>query len=439
MPTPTRRRAGRSSASTSTSRRAPTSTPTRATRHRRALVRRRRRRSSSRHVVAAVDGLQAAASARAPSTSPATATRRRHAPRPARVDRADGDAGRARAGAVRGRHRRRRRRDHDRPRRRRALDDAPASLSARLDRATCATRSASTASSSPTRSTWMRSPSGRGVAGVADAAVRALRAGADLLCLGSNFDAVDDEHGHRPRRRRARRRAARPHAARRQPASASPALRRSPSSGRRHRPRAAAHGWPSVRSCVDGAAADRSRSPSSNAARPATWPASTSAGASPTSSASAAGRSPRSPTSDPIEATCAAELAAGRRHAGRSSSSAMRRAHRGRPTVIEPLVEARPDSVVVVELGWPSDRPLGAVVHSSSPTAPRGRAPRPCSTVSVASTRELVDGRHQYPRPVEGLPERRRRRPRRAISTSPTASSSCSSARRAAASRRCCG
>jgi beta-N-acetylhexosaminidase len=31
---------------------------------------------------------------------------------------------------------------------------------------------------------------GRGIEGVADAAVRALRAGADLLCLGSNFDAA---------------------------------------------------------------------------------------------------------------------------------------------------------------------------------------------------------------------------------------------------------
>ena len=82
-----------------------------------------------------------------------------------------------------------------------AVDDAPVSLSAPLDRAPA--RSMGFDGVIITDALDMDAVAeGRGIAGVADAAVRALRAGADFLCLGSNFDDGDDDRGHRPRRRR---------------------------------------------------------------------------------------------------------------------------------------------------------------------------------------------------------------------------------------------
>ena len=79
----------------------------------------------------------------------------------------------------------------DRPPRRRRARRAR-SRSARVGPRSCATVRFRRGRSSPTRSTWTPSRDGRGIDGVADAAVRALHAGADLLVPRFQLRRVDD-------------------------------------------------------------------------------------------------------------------------------------------------------------------------------------------------------------------------------------------------------
>jgi beta-N-acetylhexosaminidase len=77
--------------------------------------------------------------------------------------------------------------------------------------------------------------------------------------------------------------------------------------------------------------------------------------------------------SDPIEPTCAAVLSA----AGDMPILVVVRdacVHTWQTVVIDALIDARPRSVVVVELGWPSDLPRGAAAFVVSHGAARSSA-----------------------------------------------------------------
>ena len=216
---------------------------------------------------------------------------------------------------------------------------------------------------------------GRGIDGVADAAVRALQAGADFLCLGSNFDeamtstvvdrvvaALDDAQLERTALDRSRDRIA----ALRRPASAPTADAddaRGRSSSRNGRSSSTVGSRPG-------------RSPSSSAGRPAAWPASTSRGASPTRCASAAGRRRRSASRTRSSRRAHAVLDDGRRDADPG----------GRPRRVRAPVADRRDRCARARparlrrgrrarlAGRSPVRCRGA---TSSPTARRGRARRP--------------------------------------------------------------
>ena len=76
-------------------------------------------------------------------------------------------------------------------------------------------------------------------------------------------------------------------------------------------------------------------------------------------------------------------------------------------------VQARPDTVVVVELGWPGPPARRVQPPTSSPMAPLARA-RSAVIDRLDQSEGSRSGRHQYPRPVEGVPERCRRGSQRA-------------------------
>jgi beta-N-acetylhexosaminidase len=215
---------------------------------------------------------------------------------------------------------------------------------------------------------------GRGIEGIADAAVRALQAGADFLCLGSNFDevmtntvvdrvacALDDARLQRTHLDRSRRRIAMLHRPASTPASASS----SADSG-------AAQIVAERAIAVDGQlphgpfAVVECRPPGTmacfnvswgiaNTLRERGWPATTISAA------------------DSIESACATAIDA----AGDMPILVVVRdacVHPWQSTVIAALVAARPDSVVVVELGWPGPRPSGVVAHVVTHGAARSSA-----------------------------------------------------------------
>jgi beta-N-acetylhexosaminidase len=204
---------------------------------------------------------------------------------------------------------------------------------------------------------------GRGIQGVADAAVRALRAGADFLCLGSNFDEamtstvidrVFDAALDRPALERSRQRIS----TLRRPASRPPAP-----DGR------AAQIVAERAVVIDGVlpagpfAVVECRPRGSMACFNVTWGIANDLHDRdwPTTMITA---------SDPIDQACAAVL---------DSVGAMpivvvvRDAcvHQWQTTVIDTLVRARPASVAVVELGWPGVRPAGCVAYVASHGAAR--------------------------------------------------------------------
>jgi beta-N-acetylhexosaminidase len=214
---------------------------------------------------------------------------------------------------------------------------------------------------------------GRGIAGVANAAVRAMLAGADFLCLGSNFDdamtatvldrvasALGDSDIKRDWVERSRDRIA---------------LLRRPAP------------TPSSSNTIDGAAAQlvaeravvidgelpsgpfavvECRPPGSMACFNVTWGIADSLRKRgwPTATITA---------SDPIASVCAAVLAA----AGDMPILVVVRdicVHPWQAEVVDVLVAARPRSVVVVELGWPSDRPSGIAASVLTHGAARSSA-----------------------------------------------------------------
>ena len=218
---------------------------------------------------------------------------------------------------------------------------------------------------------------GRGIAGVAHAAVRALRAGADCLCLGSNFDdsmtnttidrvvaAIDDAQLDRTQLELSVARIDR--------------LRRAPASPTKFDPTAARHvaGRAIV---VDGQlpagpfAVLECRPPGSMACFNVSWGIADALGERgwPIASITA---------SDPIAAACKTLLEA----AGDLPILVVVRdacVHTWQTAVLEAmvaLVDARPPqsvvSVVVVELGWPSTRPAGPAAFVVSHGAARSSA-----------------------------------------------------------------
>jgi beta-N-acetylhexosaminidase len=196
---------------------------------------------------------------------------------------------------------------------------------------------------------------GRGVAGVADAAVRGLRAGADFLCLGSNFDesmtntvidrvvaAIEDARIERTALDRSRRRIAVLH------------QRRSSSTSSDGR---AAQLVAERAIVVDGQlpsgpfAVLECHPRGSMACFNVTWGI--------TDALSQRGWPAATITeSDPIEPACAAVL----EMAGNLPILVVVRdacVHPWQIAVIDALVDARPNSVVVAEFGWPSARRPG--------------------------------------------------------------------------------
>jgi beta-N-acetylhexosaminidase len=210
----------------------------------------------------------------------------------------------------------------------------------------------------------------RGIDGVADAAVRALEAGADFLCLGSNFDeamtnvvidyvvtALDNGQLDRLQLKLSRERIA--------------TLRR-PLTERTAVPNVASIEVAKRAIVVDGElpagpyAVLECRPPGSMACFNVTWGIAKQLGELgwPASTIVA---------SDPIEATSAALLET----AGDMPVLVVVRdaaVHAWQSSVIDALVLARPDSVVVVELGWPGARPAGSAAYIVSHGAARSSA-----------------------------------------------------------------
>jgi beta-N-acetylhexosaminidase len=200
---------------------------------------------------------------------------------------------------------------------------------------------------------------GRGIAGVADAAVRALRAGADLLCLGSNFDnsmtnkvidhvvtALGDGRLQRARLERSRERIV---GLRRPPASPTA----SPTASDTRAARLVAE----RAIVIDGAlpagpfAVLECRPPGSMACFDVSWGIADDLRERGWPAASIS-------ESDPIEPACAAVLEA----AGELPVLVVVRdacVHPWQTAVIDSLVRTRPHSVVQVEFGWPSVHPAG--------------------------------------------------------------------------------
>jgi len=211
---------------------------------------------------------------------------------------------------------------------------------------------------------------GRRIDGVADAAVLALRAGADLLCLGSNFDetmtntvidhvaaALDAVHLERTTLEHSRKRITALHPSRRPAAPASsPAARRvaeaavvadgplptGPYAVLECRP-------PGNMACFNvawGLADDL---------REHGWPVALLTAA------------------DPIEATCAAELEA----AGDMPVLVVVRdagMHQWQRRVIDAAARIRPNNVVAVEFGWPDASRVDGVTHIVTHGAARSSA-----------------------------------------------------------------
>jgi beta-N-acetylhexosaminidase len=215
---------------------------------------------------------------------------------------------------------------------------------------------------------------GRGIHGVADAAVHALRAGADFLCLGSNFDdqmtttvidRVASELVNEQVKRDSIERSIVRVAALRRPAHA-------PTSSNANVDGAAARLVAERAVVIDGQlppgpfAVVECRPPGSTACFNVSWGI---AGALsergwPTASIAA---------SDPIGPACAAAL----QMAGELPIVVVVRdqcVHPWQATVIDRLVVARPGSVAVVELGWPSDRPSGSAASVVTHGAARSSA-----------------------------------------------------------------
>ncbi|MDP9465434.1 MAG: hypothetical protein M3P52_12470, partial [Actinomycetota bacterium] len=216
---------------------------------------------------------------------------------------------------------------------------------------------------------------GRGTAGVADAAVRALRAGADFLCLGSNFDdsmtntvidlvvaALDDGRLERTRLERSRERIV----TLRRPA---PSPIASPPTGSD----ALAAQLVAERAIViDGAlpagpfAVLECRPPGSMACFNVCWGIAEQLGERGWPAALVT-------ESDPIEPACADLLDA----AGEMPVLIVVRdacVHHWQTAVIDAVVGARPNSVVVVEFGWPSVRPTGCAAYVVTHGAARSSA-----------------------------------------------------------------
>jgi beta-N-acetylhexosaminidase len=215
---------------------------------------------------------------------------------------------------------------------------------------------------------------GRGIAGVADAAVRALLAGADLLCLGSNFDdamtstvidRVASALGDADIKRDWLERSCERIALLRRPEPTRIASNTSFKG-------AAAQLVAERAIVIDGElpcgpfAVVECRPPGSMACFNVTW------------GIADALRKRGWPTamimaSDHIASVCAAVLDA----AGEMPILVVVRdtcVHPWQATVIDVLVAARPRSVVVVELGWPSDRPAGIVASVLTHGAARSSA-----------------------------------------------------------------
>jgi beta-N-acetylhexosaminidase len=213
---------------------------------------------------------------------------------------------------------------------------------------------------------------GRGIDGIADAAVRALQAGADFLCLGSNFDAsmtntvIDRVEGALEDARLQRTHLDRSHhriALLRRPAPAITAD---------HSDLTSAHAVAKRAVVVDGHVPTapffviECRPQGSMAcfnvswgiaddALDQGWPAITVT------------------ASDPIESTCAAIVESA---GDRPIVVVVRDAcvHGWQTTIIDTLMVARPGAVVVVELGWPGPRPSGAVAYVVAHGAARSSA-----------------------------------------------------------------
>jgi beta-N-acetylhexosaminidase len=233
---------------------------------------------------------------------------------------------------------------------------------------------------------------GRGIDGVADAAVHALRAEADFLCLGSNFDesmtnavidrvvaAIGDAQIERTALDRSRRRIAALHR------PVSPATDSDSDSG-------AARLVAERAIAVDGRlpagpfAVLECRPPGSMACFNVTW-----------GIADALRRRGWHMAtiieSDPIESACSRLLV----EAGDLPVLVVVRdagVHVWQNAVIDTLVRARPTSVVVAELGWPNGRPAGVAAHVVTHGAAR------------SSAHALIDclAQHRDPSPDERQP-----------------------------------
>ncbi|HEY4607951.1 MAG TPA: glycoside hydrolase family 3 N-terminal domain-containing protein, partial [Ilumatobacteraceae bacterium] len=211
---------------------------------------------------------------------------------------------------------------------------------------------------------------GRGVAGVGDAAVDALRAGADLLCLGSNFDAamtnvvIDHivaalEGGQLERTELEH--------SRKRIAGLRPSLRPAPTPSA-----GAARLVADAAVCVDGPLPAgpytvlECRPPGNMACFNVSWGVADMLRDSgwPVALVSAA---------DPIDATVAAELAA----AGDLPVLVVVRdagTHKWQSQVIEAAANSRPTSVVAVEFGWPSADRIDGVAYVVTHGAARSSA-----------------------------------------------------------------
>jgi beta-N-acetylhexosaminidase len=229
---------------------------------------------------------------------------------------------------------------------------------------------------------------GRGNAGVADAAVRALRSGADLLCLGSNFDepmtttiidriagALDDGQVHRTALERSGARVVR--------------LRRPPSPPATGAT-AAARLVAEQAIVVDGDlpagpyAVLECRPPGSMACFNVAWGLADALGDRGWPVALVT-------ESDPIDPAVAAFLD----QSGELPVLVVVRdacVHRWQTAVIDAVVRARPSSVVVVELGWPGARRPGCaayvVSHGAARASSRAVVDRPSSGLSSPGARE---------------------------------------------------
>ncbi|HEX3088558.1 MAG TPA: glycoside hydrolase family 3 N-terminal domain-containing protein [Ilumatobacteraceae bacterium] len=215
---------------------------------------------------------------------------------------------------------------------------------------------------------------GRGIEGIADAAVRALQAGADFLCLGSNFDeamtntvvdrvasALDDARLQRTHIDRSRRRIAMLH----RPAP-TPAVASSTSDS------GAAEIVAERAITVDGHLPDgpfavvECRPPGTMACFNVSWGIAKSL-------RERGWRATTITAADPVEPACATAVDA----AGDMPILVVVRdacVHTWQSSVVDALVAARPDSVVVIELGWPGPRPSGVVAHVITHGAARSSA-----------------------------------------------------------------